>query len=306
MSTRDVIGALFVALIWGSNFCVVKTTLNELPPFLFLMFRFLLVSLPFIWFFPRPKVPWKYLLGIGLTQWILHFGLLTSALSLGMTAGMGSLLLQTQAIFTIAFSAFLYGFRPQKSQLSGITIAFIGLALIAYQVGGASGGVLAFGAIFASAISNSVANLIYRRMGTDVDMTSVIVWSGLIPPIPMFLLSLGLDGWDEIVCCVTNISGFGISGVIYTAVVSTLLAANVWGTLMNRNEPGKVIPFSLLIPVVGITAGVIALGEEFTLANFLASLLIISGLVINQWGPSLSKILSWRGIKLQKTIPLQE
>lgn len=301
MSIRDISCAILVALIWGSNFCVIKTALEDLPPLIFLTLRFMVSSLPFIMFIPRPKLPWKDLISISVAQWVVHFGLLFFALYMGMAAGLGSLLLQTQTIFTILLSFLFFGHRPKLIQLGGIAIALTGIVIIAFQLGEKSGGIFAFCLMIISAFSISVANLLYRRIG-KVNISSVIVWSSLIPPIPMFLLSLTFEGWETIVSSVAQISLAGVGGILYSGLISTLIAANLWGRLMNRNEPSQVVPFSLLIPVVGITAGILILQETFTLSNLIASIIIISGLIINQWAPEINfkKLMAMAKLRIRK------
>jgi len=281
MSLKHIILALLVALAWGCNFVAVKTAFVEIPPFLFLTLRFLACSLPLLAFVPRPKIALKYLLGISVFQWIAHFSLLFIALYLGMPGGLASVVLQSQILFTLVFSAIWLKSRINTIQLLGVLVALIGVGLIGLQTG-ASGNLIAFILLIGSAATISVANVMYKKIG-DVNMLSLVVWSSLIPPLPMFALSLYFEGWPEIVHCCQCISWSSLLAIGYTSVVSTLFGLSAWAYLMNRNNPAHVVPFALTIPVFGISSTTLFLGETLTSATVIACAVVMLGLCINQW-----------------------
>ena len=116
LSTGDLLRALGVIVIWGLNFVVMKVGLQSLSPMLLGALRFVVASLPFLLFVPRPALPWRYLVAYGLAQGVGQFGLLFLGLRWGMTAGMASVVMQTQAFFTLlmAASTIIYSVINQK------------------------------------------------------------------------------------------------------------------------------------------------------------------------------------------------
>ena len=94
MSTRDILLALFVALLWGFNFVVMKVGVGELPPLLLAALRFFLAAVPFVFIWPRPDVPWRLIVAFGLLFGVVKFGLLFWAMRAGMPAGPTSSLRQ--------------------------------------------------------------------------------------------------------------------------------------------------------------------------------------------------------------------
>ncbi|HET7792691.1 MAG TPA: EamA family transporter, partial [Rhizobacter sp.] len=88
-------------VIWGLNFVVMKAGLVGLSPFVMGGLRFCVAALPLLLLIKPPKLPWRYLLAYGLAQGLGQFGLLFMGLQLGMTAGMASVVMQTQAFFTL-------------------------------------------------------------------------------------------------------------------------------------------------------------------------------------------------------------
>lgn len=123
MTRKDGLLALLVVVVWGLNFVVIKLGLHNMPPLMLAGLRFMLVAFPAIFFVARPKIPFKLLLGYGLTISFGQFAFLFCAIKFGMPAGLASLVLQAQAFFTIILGAFVFGERLQGKQLAGITLA---------------------------------------------------------------------------------------------------------------------------------------------------------------------------------------
>ena len=108
MNLKSVLLALLVVLIWGVNFPVIKFGLEELPPLLFSSLWFLIVAIPIVFFIPFPKTSIWNVLGVGLFLGILKFSFLFIAMRADASAGISSLLLQAQVIFTILLSLILF------------------------------------------------------------------------------------------------------------------------------------------------------------------------------------------------------
>src|ERR671914_1934553 len=122
---------VLVTAVWGVNFVVIHVGLDHFPPLLFTALRFALMAVPAIFLVGRPRVPWRYVLGIGAALGVVKFGLLFVSIDQGLPVGLASLLLQLQVIFTIALAAAVLGERPRAAQVAVAAIAFAGLAVIA-------------------------------------------------------------------------------------------------------------------------------------------------------------------------------
>lgn len=288
MIPKHIIYALLVALIWGSNFVAIKMIFCDLPPFLCLAVRFILSAFPFIFFIRRPKVSWRFMFEISAFLWIGQFSLMFVGIYLGMSAGLAALVQQCQAVFTVVLAAVIYGFRPTPPQLLGIILAVSGIALIAMQAGG-NGNLAACLMVVGAALCVSVSNLMFKRAG-NIDMLSLIVWTSLIPPIPMFCFSLYFEGWEQIVFSVRHISVPTYGALLYTAWLSTLVATTLWGGLMRTYNPSCVVPFGLMVPVVAMTMSTLILGDTFTTGDLIASVIVLCGLIINQLPYPLRKL----------------
>lgn len=289
MNGADIAGALAVVLIWGSNFVVMKWGLAGLSPMLLGALRFACASLPFLIFLPRPALPWRWLAGYGLAQGLGQFGLLFTALSLGMTAGMASVVMQSQAMFTMLLAAPLLGERARPMQWLGLAVSALGLAAIGLSHGEApgemtlAGFVLTLGAGLMWAISNLIVRFVSQR-APGYDPLAFIAWSSLAPVLPFTALALLLGGHEQVFGQLGAITLPAAGAVIYLALLATLLAYALWTRLLQRHAAARVVPFSLLVPVIGLAAAGLAFGERPGTGQWAGTAAVLAGLAINQWG----------------------
>ncbi len=111
--------ALLVVFVWGINFIFVKLSLEEFSPLLLCAVRFLLASVPAVFFIKPPAVPFKIIAGYGLIMFALQFALLFIGLRVGMTPGVASLLMQVQVFFSMFFAIIFLGEQPQVADNRG-------------------------------------------------------------------------------------------------------------------------------------------------------------------------------------------
>lgn len=300
LSRGDLLRALGVIVIWGLNFVVMKIGLQSLSPMMLGALRFAAASLPFVLFVGRPTMPWRYVVAYGLAQGVGQFGLLFLGLHLGMTAGMASVVMQTQAFFTLLMAAALLGERAHPLQWLGLSVAFVGLLMIAGAHGeGArqmtlAGFVLTLGAAFMWAVSNLVARK--AAQAGAYEPFPFIVWSSLVPIVPFLLLSAAVDGSASMAVQLAGLDGRALFAVLYLALLATLLAYSLWTRLLQRHPAGRVTPFSLLVPVVGLVAAMTLLGETPTPLQWAGTAMVLAGMVVNQSGGWLSAGRPvWRG-----------
>lgn len=109
LGVRDTVMALLVVFTWGVSFVAIKLGLDAMPPMALCAWRFLLATVPLIFFVRRPNVPWTLLLGYGLMIGVVQFGLLFLAIAIGMPAGLSSVVIQAQVFVTIALSVIWLG-----------------------------------------------------------------------------------------------------------------------------------------------------------------------------------------------------
>jgi O-acetylserine/cysteine efflux transporter len=288
MSPRDLGFALLVILLWGLNFIVIKLGLDELPPMLLGALRFTLAAIPAVFFVRRPQIPLRWLLAYGLTISFGQFAFLFSAMSVGMPAGLASLVLQSQAFFTLLFAALVLGERIRAHNLIGLLIAAAGLLLIGVNSG--IGMTLAgFILTICAAAMWAMGNIITKRVG-KVDLVSLVVWGSLVPPLPFLAMSLLLEGPQQIGDALINLSLQSVLALIYLAFGATLLGYSLWSRLLSRYPAAQVAPFSMLVPVIGLSSAALLLGEQLSQLQMLGTLLVMSGLAVNVFAGRLRRV----------------
>ncbi|XLX39184.1 EamA family transporter [Ectopseudomonas mendocina] len=290
MTPKDLLLALLVIVVWGLNFVVIKVGLHGMPPMLMGALRFMLAAFPAILFVRRPQVPLRWMLAYGMTISLGQFAFLFYAMYVGMPAGLASLVLQSQAFFTLFFAALFLGERLRGSNLFGLLVAASGLVLIGLQ-GGQAMTLAGFALTIAAASMWALGNVVTRKLG-KVNLVGLVVWGSLIPPLPFLALSLWLEGPELISQSLRTLSLDSLLVLAYLAFGATILGYGLWSRLLSRYPASQVAPFSLLVPVVGISSAALLLGERLGGLQMLGAALVMVGLLINVWGGRLLD--SWR------------
>lgn len=283
MSPRDILLALCVVTVWGLNFVAIRWGVDEVPPLLLTALRYLFAAVPAVFFVKPPKVGLRLLVGYGMAIGFAQFGLLFFAIKLGMPAGLGSLVMQLQAFFTIGLAVLFLGERPAASQLVGAAVALAGIGVIgAERLDGAA--LLPLLMTIAAAFFWGVGNIATKQAG-KVDMLAFVVWSALVPPIPLLACSLLIEGPGAIPEAIAQLSWRGAGSLAFIAYASTLFGYGLWSLLLSKYPANMVAPFSLLVPIAGIGSAALLLGERISGLEIAGSALVFAGLLVNVFGP---------------------
>ncbi|MFM1907807.1 MAG: hypothetical protein RLZZ591_1484 [Pseudomonadota bacterium] len=288
MPPRHLMLALVVILVWGVNFAVIKVGLVGVPPFLLGALRFALAAFPALLFLRPPKVPLRLYLAYGGTISVGQFAFLFSAIQVGMPSGLASLVLQSQSFFTLLLTALWLKEKWQANQLAGLILAAGGLTLIG-SAHGASMPLTGFLLTVAAAAMWACGNLVGRAVGRHgpINQLAFVVWAGLVPVLPFLVLSYFLEGPEVIASVLQNLSVSSFAAVAYIAWASTLFGYAVWNFLLSRYPVNWVAPFTLLVPLVGLSTGWLVMGETLQLVHLAGGALLMAGLVVNLFGGTL-------------------
>ncbi|MCX5140369.1 EamA family transporter [Streptomyces sp. NBC_00338] len=270
--------AALVAALWGVNFVVIEVGLDHFPPLLFSALRFLVAALPAVFFVGRPKVAWKWIAGVGLALGVAKFGLLFIGMDRGMGAGLSSLVLQVQAVFTALFAALVLGERPGRVKVAGMAVALAGIGVAAVDEG-ASGPVLAFVLVIAAAACWGVSNVLTRRAAPP-DALNFMVWVSTVPVLPLLGLSLLFEGWGRDRAALAALDWSGVGIIVYVAWAVTVFGFGAWGFLLSRYPASSVAPFTLLVPVFGMSSAALLLDEPVSPLRWCAAALLVGGVAL--------------------------
>lgn len=276
MRPRDIALAVAVMAVWGVNFVAIETGLDHFPPLLFNALRFTLAAFPALFFAGRPQVPWRWILATGLILGVVKFTMLFAGMAAGMPAGLSSLVLQSQAVFTVIFAALLLRERPRPLQIAGLAVAAAGIVVVAAGMGAGFG---AFLLVIGAAAAWGLSNIVTRK-ASPPDTLRFMVWVSAVASGPLILLSLAVDGPAADLAALRAIDGRAITAVLYVALVSTLAGFAAWGFLLRRYGAGTVAPFSMLVPFFGMASAALVLGEPIRPVDVAGGVLVIGGILL--------------------------
>lgn len=294
MQRKDVLTGLIVVVVWGLNFIAIKLGVEAMPPLLLGALRFLFACFPAIFFLPKPPIAWRWLIALGLTINVGQFAFLFMGIKLGMPAGLASLVLQSQAFFTLFVAVGWLGEQWRWNNLAGLALAACGMTLIGF-LQGQTMTALGFWFILLAAISWGIGNVIMRRATLGVppfSMLSLVVWSGMVAILPLALLSLAFEGYASWVAAWHSLTWVSAGSLAYLAFIATLIGYGLWGKLLFRYPAAVVSPLALLVPLIGMSSSALLLGESLSGWQLLGSAAVMTGLMVHVFGAKWQKAVS--------------
>ncbi len=287
MPFKHLLLALAVVFVWGTNFVVIRWGLDGLPPFLLATLRFALSALPWMLFLPRPAVAWSRMAAFGVLLGVGQFGLLYLAMGSSISPGLASLVIQLQVFFTIGLALLFMRESVRGYQLVGLLLAVAGLGVIALNLN-ATVTALGLALVLMAGFFWACANLVVKTIGR-VNMLHFMVWSSGFAVPPLFLLSWWLEGPPSaMLVAMQHASALVWGSVLWQAVGNTLFGYGVWNWLLSRHPAAQVTPLALLVPVFGMSASALALGEPLQPWKLQAALLVMAGLAVIVLWPRLT------------------
>lgn len=286
---------LIVCVIWGVAGPVIKLTLKEVPPFIFLLYRFGISSvIAFIWFIFTKKAIFSKNLNTNLKM--LAYCFLNTTASLGLLFwGLSktsllesSLIVIFEPILTIAAGYLVLKDRITKIEKIGITITFLGSLLILVEPlikanlssGDFFGNLLVLGYVVFTAISAVLMKEILREGVNPISVTnlSFIVGFVTIVPIALFLYPL-----PNILHTIYTVSLPYHAGVWYMAILSGTVAFSLQNIAQKTIEVSEAAIFMYLFPIISGILAIFILGDKFTPIIAIGSITTIIGIAIAEW-----------------------
>ena len=277
MSLLDVALAMVTVVLWGIAFVATRLGLDDFSPPQLVVLRFVVAAVPAL-FLGRPAVSWSMLVAAGMTLFAGQFLFQFFGIVAGTPVGVAALIVQTQALFTVLFAAFVLHERPSARQVAGLLVAFAGLVVIA-ATAGHDLTLLGFGLTMISPISFGIGNILLKKIAVTADL-ALTAWMSLVPLLPALALSVLLDGPDGFVRSTASATWLGWSAALFLGVVATTLAYSIWGNLLRRYPVATVAPFALLVPFVGALSSALVFGERFGPVRLAGMACVLAGLAV--------------------------
>ena len=276
MPFPHVLLALFVSIVWGVNFVVMKIGLEHLSPFLFVVFRFAIVlALLFPWL-RIVKGHMGLILAAGLCLGGLHFAFVTVGLELAENITSIVIIVQMHVPLTLIMAHFLLKERLSYWRVSGVLIAFLGVLVISFDPDIMEER-MAIIIIFTATSLYSVGAILLRKLQT-VGVFNMQAWTAIFG-LPI-LISLSLYTETGQMEQVMNLDREGWSAIFYTAVLSSVVGYGGMNFLLKRHPVTLIAPIFLTVPVFATTAAVLVFDEVLTTRFLVGAGLTLCGLVV--------------------------
>jgi O-acetylserine/cysteine efflux transporter len=268
---------LLICLAWGGNFLSSALALRELPPFLFTALRLALVAACLLPFLTRPLAgQWPRLLAVALLNGALHFGLSFWALSLAGNLASPAILMQSYIPMATLLAVVFLGERIGWKTSTGIAVSFAGVLVLGFDPVVLQAP-LAMWLMLAAAALIAVGTVLMRGL-TGFTALSQQGWSALIGILPLVALSAAFEGhqWDA----VRHAGWVAWFGVVYSALVASVLGHGLYFWLIQRHPVSRVMPFLLLAPVFAILLGVAFHGDVLGPRLLLGGAMVLGGVLV--------------------------
>jgi drug/metabolite transporter (DMT)-like permease len=277
---------VFVVLIWGMNWLVIKDALRVAPPLFFTGLRLLggaaaiaaaRLSLGFPLHVDRKAQP--VVLVIGLLQMACGLGLSLIGLQY-LDVGRSALIFYTMPLWLAVIEWILDGRRQTLLEFGALACGLCGLALLAIKSSSSMtpGGMAGVGLLLIAAICWALGTWLANRSFTSSDIWSRTVFQLATSGTMVMLASLALEPHFDI----SRLSILAVP-IAFNCIVATGLAFVAWYYALAA-IPARVASQSLvLIPVVALLSAATLQGEQLALRTMLACVLIVAGVTITIW-----------------------
>lgn len=275
LGLRDSGLAVFVMVIWGYNFVVAKTGLEELPPIFMMGLRFALSAVLLVPFVSMPRGRMKQVAALSVTLGAAHFSMMFTGLKT-IDASTAAIAIQLQVPFSALLATVLLNDPPGWRRVLGMAVAFGGVVLIAGEPR-FEGTLWALGLVIGAAFVWAVGNVQVKKMD-GIDEMALLAWMSVMAAPQLFLLSFLLEDGQMAAAQAATWKGWG--AVAYQAVVVVAISYGIWYRLLARHSVSAAVPYTLLVPFFGVASAAIWLGETLTARVVIGGMITIAGVAI--------------------------
>ncbi len=272
VSPQHYLLACVVVVLWGLNFVFSKSAATHFAPFTTLLLRFAIVSAILLPFFRKPPIPVKSIISISFVFAVLHLGLMFWSLAAGLDASVGIVAMQLHVAFSLLLGIVFFKEKVGWRSGLGVIIAIIG-SVILMGTPNSINNSFSFFAMIGGAFFLSVYSLQLKAAGA-INPFALTAWICLFAFPMMVPFSFWLE--ENQLEAVLTADLYSIGSLLYICLTS-IFAHSLWGYLLARNPIEAIAPLTLFVPVIGVFAGILLLGEVVTESIIWGTILMIIG-----------------------------
>ena len=277
MNLKDTFLASLVPIFLGFGFVIAKPAMEYFPPMLLMGMRFVFAASILIWWFPIPRAFLKKIFIASLIANTLQYGLTYTGLSF-IDASAAVLLVQTEVPFGVIFAYFMLKEKPTIRSLVGITIAFVGV----YVLAGSPNLDGKFTGVALVVIGSGVwalGQVLVKPLSKEINPLALVAWMALFSGPILIALSAIFDGNTINYFKTANFNSWMIA--IYLGFIMQPITYGCFYYVLKNNPIYKVLPIVTMgIPLTGLLAAIFLLGEKPTEELFIGGAFIIIGVIL--------------------------
>src|ERR1700722_4676554 len=273
MRPKDIALACCPPALWALSYVMAKPAIAHFPALFMVGLAYGVGALILLRQSLKTKTAWWAMFAIAAFGGTIQSALIFAGLN-RLPASTAILVVQSQVPFAVLSAWAICGERPDPRRLLGVAIVQIGIVLIA----GAPEAVSALDAlalVLLGTLSWGISQALVRALGRDDGPTTIGALTLYAAP-QLIVASLFLET-GQLESLQTATWDVWIA-VIVLALGGYVVAYSIWYGLMQRYRVDQVTPFALLMPLVGVLAGAIILGEHLSVWVGLGGLVVIGGL----------------------------
>ena len=267
--------AVLVMAVWASNIVAARIAAAEIPGWTLITVRMAVIAITLIPFVGYPRGHMGKLFGLSVTMGTLHFGLMFVAIE-NIHVGTAALIIQTSVPFALLLALIFFRETFGWRRAAGIVICFLGVTMLVGEPR-VSDNLLYAGMALISALAFGAANLQLRALG-DVSVFAINGWMAVFA-IPQMALMAVLFESGQIDAVVGASTETWVS-ILHMGIIVSIVGHGLWYRLVPKYRTNQTMPFTLLIPVFGVSFGIVLLGETLTWLIFAGGLVTLAGVAI--------------------------
>jgi O-acetylserine/cysteine efflux transporter len=247
-------------LIWGLNLISSKIGVGQFPPIFFTALRFGSLALFLVPMLKVHRGQMVNLFAAAMLTGPAAFALLFAGIYLTEDAATVAVATQMSVPFATLMSVMFLGETIRWRRILGIVLAFAGIVIISFDPR-----VFAYWEGLALVVCSSFVSslgLIFLKRLKGIRPLELQSWIALVGGAILLLLSLILEGGQ--MNAMRNATWQGWSALLFTTVMSSLIAHTAWYYLVGRYPVTSISPITLLSPLFGIFFGVTLLHDQLT------------------------------------------
>ena len=273
MPLRDILIALSVPLLWGIGFTITKVGMEEFPPMLINGLRWILTGLILVWWFPLPRKYLKKIFLVSIISCTIQYSLTYSGLNI-VDASSAILFIQSEVLFGVLVAFFYLRERPKLRNIIGIIIAFFGLIILSGSPT-LNGKIIGVMFLLGGSFTWALGQVLIKEVSENLNGIALTAWIGILAGPQLIIGSQIIEG--DVYSKIISASYETWLIVLYLGILMNCLGYSAWYYVLGRYEVNKIMPIMLLLPVTGVLAAIILLGERPGANIYIGGIIIIFG-----------------------------